>query len=266
MKRLYTTVASTLLALSLHTQAASIVTAERSFEQQNFEKALTELKPLVSEGDADALYLLGVMTRDGLGVSVDTEEAKRLFEAAARQGHLRSVNALRAIKNETYKLEFAKVQPEAEAGKAQAQNRLGEMYEFGQGVDRDLDSAFAWFGKAADQGLIAAVHNVARSHNFGSGTPVNYVVAEQLYLEAAQQGYADSMFFLGTLYATKNGNDDRIDPDLLAYAWMHAASARGNVTAGVIEKRLLMKLDEQGRKEAEQLAQTFVEKYVTPFK
>ena len=259
-------VAATLIALSFNAQAASILAAERAVEQKNYSAALEELKPLVRDGDAEALYLLGVLTRDGLGKTADKVEAMRLFESAARQGHLESVNALRAIKNEEYKVEFDSLLADAEGGQARAQNRIGEMYEYGQGVERNLENAFEWYSKAAKQGLLAAVHNLARAYNFGTGTEIDYQQAEVLYREAATQGYADSMFFLGTLYATKNGNEKQTDPDQLAYAWMNAASERGNQTAGVIKQRLLMKLDDTGRSEAESLAAEFVATYVTPFK
>lgn len=264
-KHFGTLVTAILFTLSINAQAASILAAERAVEQQNYSEALDELKPLVRDGDAEALYLQGVLTRDGLGLSADKNEAMRLFESAARQGHLESVNALRAIKNEEYKVEFDRLLSDAEGGKASAQNRIGEMYEYGQGVARNLTSAYEWYRKAASQGLLAAVHNLGRAYNFGTGTEVDYQQAEAFYREAAAQGYADSMFFLGTLYATKNGNEKQTDPDQLAYAWMNAASERGNQTAGVIKQRLLMKLDEAGRSEAEAMAAEFVATYVTPF-
>ena len=263
--QLKTSLALIALSISLNTHGASIVAAERAFEQKEYTAALSELKPLVSDGNADALYLMGVLTRDGLGLTADKEEAQRLFESAARQGHLESVNALRSIKNEAYKVEFDQTLPKAESGSATAQNRIGEMYEFGQGVERNLDSAFEWFSKAAEQGYTAGIHNLARAYNFGSGTTVDFKRAEALYREAAGQGYADSMFFLGTLYATRHGNQTEADPDQLAYAWMNAASERGNSTANVIKQRLLMKLDSQGRAEAERLAERFTAEYVTPF-
>lgn len=265
MKRVTTLLASLFLVSSFSAQAASIIAAERAFEQKDYAATLSELKPLVRDGDPEALYLVAVLYRDGLGVKADTERAKGYFESAARQGHLNSVNALRAIKNEQYKIEFKEVEPKALQGVASAQNRLGEMYEYGQGVSRDLNAAFDWYSQAAAQGLTPAIHNLARSYNFGSGVEVDYVKAEALYRQAANEGYAASMFFLGTLYATQNGNDASVNPDVLAYAWMHSAAGRGDLTARTIEQRLLMKLDEQGQSEAKDLARAFEGRFVTPF-
>lgn len=266
MKKLTSLSLALVLSVSAATvQAASIVAAERAYEQKDYAAALEELETLVKENDTDALYLMGKMYRNGEGVTKNHQQAETLFASAARQGHLKSVNALRSIKNEAYKIEFDEYLPKAQQGDAQAQNRIGEMYEYGQGVTRDLDQALAWFRKAADQGSVEGWHNLARSYNFGNGTAVDFAKAEELFRRAANQGYADSMFFLGTLYATHNGTDTSVDSDVMAYAWMHSAAERGSVTARTIEPRLLMKLDNGKREEAEQLAKAFAGRFVTPF-
>lgn len=265
LKRLTSLITALLIVASAEVRAASILAAERAYQQKDYAKAVDELTPLVRDGDPGALFLMAVLYRDGLGVSANPQQAKNYFEQAARQGHLDSVNALRALKNREYRAEFEEILPRAEEGLASAQNRIGEMFEYGQGVDRDLSAAFAWYSKAADQGLIAAVHNVARSYNFGSGVDVDYRKAEELYRRAANEGFADSMFFLGTLYATQNGNDESVNPDVLAYAWMQSAAGRGNLTARTIGPRLLMKLDEQGQDQAKDLAKAFEGRFVTPF-
>ena len=40
----------------------------------------------------------------------------------------------------------------ANAGDAQAMSKLGSSYEYGQGVDRDLSMALAWYKKAKEAG------------------------------------------------------------------------------------------------------------------
>ena len=44
----------------------------------------------------------------------------------------------------------------AEQGHAGAQNNLGVMYNNGQGVQQDYESAAYWWGKAAKQGNVKA--------------------------------------------------------------------------------------------------------------
>ena len=266
MKRLGSLTCALLLSFQIvQAQAASIVAAERAIAQSAYDKALDELRPLAKDNDPDALYLLGTLYRDGKGVEQDKDQATLYFNSASRQGHLESVNALRGMKNEVYKQEFDRLLPDAESGVASAQNRIGEMYEFAQGVARDLPKAFEWYTKAAAANYLPAIHNLARSYNFGTGTAVNFEKAESLFRQAATQGYAESMFFLGTMYATHNGSDQSIDPDVLAYAWMQCAAERGSQTANTIAGRFKMKLQGGKLNEAETLAATYRERFVAPF-
>jgi TPR repeat protein len=265
---------STLLAaagllFSLHTTsalAASVDAAQRAIDAGDYAKALSELESLVKNQDPAAMNLQGQMYENGWGVEKNTDMARRYYESGARQGHLESVNSLRALKNREYKVEFDRLLPAAQDGDGDAQNRIGEMYEFGQGVARDNDEAIKWYRKAADQNVITAWHNLGRSYNFGTGVEQDYVQAEQWYRKAAEQGHMDAMFFLGTLYSNSHGQDTSVDTNILAYAWMHNAAEMGNGTARAIEARLLMKLDESQLEEAQSLAERYKARFVTPFK
>ncbi|NVK43130.1 MAG: sel1 repeat family protein [Oceanospirillaceae bacterium] len=257
------------LLLSLHNApllAADLGKATRAFEKQDYSAALGELESLSREGNPDALNMLGQMYENGWGVAEDPARAMELYKRGANQGHLDSVNNLRRMKNIEYRKELEEVEPRAKEGDAQAQNRLGEMYEFGYGVDRNALEAYNWYRRAADQGLVSAMHNIGRCYNFGTGVEQNYAEAERWYRRAAEQGHMDAMFFLGTLYSNHHGSDDSADADVIAYAWMHNSAQLGNVTAAAIEKRLLMKLDPTQTTAAETLAADYLSKYVTPFK
>jgi TPR repeat protein len=50
-----------------------------------------------------------------------------------------------------------------------AQNVLGLMYEDGKGVEQNDHEAFNLYKSAADQGLAAAQHNLARMYESGIG-------------------------------------------------------------------------------------------------
>ncbi|WP_432696539.1 tetratricopeptide repeat protein [Marinobacterium sp. YM272] len=260
------TTAGLLLNLQVElVSAASISAAKRAFDEQNYSEALSELTPLAQDGNPAALNMLGKMYENGWGVDADADTAKRYYERGARQGDLESVNSLRALKNKAFKKEFDSLLPDAEAGNAGAQNRIGEMYEFGQGVERDPDAAFAWYQKAADQGNLTAWHNLGRCYNFGTGVEQNYETAEAWYRKAAEQGHQQAMFFLGTLYATNHGGDTSHDSDVFAYAWLYNVAEQGDRTARAIESRLKMKLTEAQLNEAQALAEEYKTKYIEPF-
>jgi TPR repeat protein len=246
--------------------AADLGQASRDFDNKDYSAALDALEPLSKEGNPDALNMLGQMYENGWGVDKDLEKASALFKRGANQGHLDSVNGLRRLKNIEYRLELTSVRLKAEAGDASAQNRLGEMYEFGYGQERDPNLAYSWYQRAAEQKLVVAQHNLGRCYNFGTGVEQNFTEAELWYREAAQQGHMDAMFFLGTLYSNDHGLDHSADTNVIAYAWMHNSAQLGNATAAAIEKRLLMKLDATQTEAAQTLAEKYLDTYVRPFK
>ncbi|UTW11703.1 tetratricopeptide repeat protein [Marinobacterium rhizophilum] len=246
--------------------AADLGEASKAFENKDYSAALDALEPLGKEGNPDALSMLGQMYENGWGVDKDLERAASLFKRGANQGHLESVNGLRRIKNTEYQKELKSIRLSAEAGDAHAQNRLGEMYEFGYGLERDPNQAYDWYLRAAEQNLVAAEHNIGRCYNFGTGVAQDFVQAELWYRKAAKQGHMDAMFFLGTLYSNNHGQDQSINTNVMAYAWMHNSAQLGNATAAAIEKRLLMKLDESQTQAAKNLAEEYLDQYVRPFK
>jgi hypothetical protein len=65
----------------------------------------------------------------------------------------------------------------ADKGDAQAQNKLGVMYDMGQGVPVDYAEAVKWYRKAADQGNPTAQYNLGYSYEFGHGVPQDDVQA-----------------------------------------------------------------------------------------
>lgn len=242
--------------------ANSLQDARSAIESQEYGAALEQLRPLAREGNPDASNLLGQMYEQGLGVEVNEEEAARLYRQGANQGHLDSVTSLRALQNKAFAQEFSRLMPIAKAGNAQAQNRIGEMLEFGQGVERDVEAAYQWFHRAAEQGEISAWHNLGRSYNFGSGVEQSYATAEEWYRKAAERGYTKSLFFLGTLYATDHGQDDSYSSDIIAYAWLKNAADLGDQTARPIAERLLLKLSADEIDIAKQLAERYKERYI----
>lgn len=187
-KAILLTTAGLLFGLQIEVATAALSDAERALEARDYTSALQELRPLAQEGNAAALNLLGQMYENGWGVEADPEMALRYYEQGARQGDLDSVNSLRALKNKAYKAEFDSLLPKAESGDAVAQNRVGEMYEFGQGVERNGDTAFQWYSRAAEQGNVTAWHNLGRAYNFGTGVAQDYAKAEGVVPQGCRAG------------------------------------------------------------------------------
>lgn len=254
------------LMLTLHmgsVSANSLQDARSAIESQNYATALEHLRPLARERNTAASNLLGQMYENGWGVEADEEEAARLYRIGANQGDLDSITNLRALQNKAFAIEYNQRLPIAEAGNGEAQNRIGEMLEFGQGIDRDKQAAFSWYQLAADQGEVSAWHNLGRSYNFGTGVSQDFKMAEDWYRQAAERGYTKSLFFLGTLYATNHGSDTSYNTDIIAYAWLQNAAELGDQTARPIAERLLLKLNSDEIDTAKQLAERYKDRYIT---
>src|SRR5580700_1309361 len=68
--------------------------------------------------------------------------------------------------------QLADLSKKALEGDTNAQLRMGLAFEFGQGVDKDLDQAMRWYHMAADRGDPIAQTDLAYLYESGSaGTP-----------------------------------------------------------------------------------------------
>lgn len=61
------------------------------------------------------------------------------------------------MKEDFFQLQFNKCKNDAEHGDVDAQFKLGQFYECGEGVKADEEKALYWYGKAADQGHDEAI-------------------------------------------------------------------------------------------------------------
>lgn len=129
-------------------------------------------------------------------------------------------NCYAKLQNDSLNEEIAKLYAQAaELGYAPAQNLLGKCYQDGRGVEKNVEKAFEWYKRAADQGLSEAQYNLARclERNYkklvflwmkraadqlhlkaivktgeyyedGYGTDKNYSLAKAQYLKAVERG------------------------------------------------------------------------------
>jgi TPR repeat protein len=117
-------------------------------------------------------------------------------------------------------------QPLADAGNAEAQDRIGLLYANGQGVTKDEAKAVEWYRKAADQGNADAELNISAYYLRGYGPlPRNVQIALVWLQKSAAQNSADAEFKLGFLYLSPPYEISR-DPEKAA-AWFRKAADQG---------------------------------------
>ncbi len=131
---------------------------------------------------------------------------------------------------------FNALKAKAESGNAQAQLKLGEAYEFGNGVKKNANLAVIWYQKAALKPCAYAQYSLASlyanqkkykdafywadkaakagsangqvslgvRYAMGDGIPKDYSKALYWFNKASEQGYYWGSFYAGALY--KNGH------------------------------------------------------------
>lgn len=81
------------------------------------------------------------------------------------------------------------LQERADTGDVSAMVRLGNLYQRGEGIDRDIDKAVVLFLSAAESGHAEAQFNLGNMYLLGEGVPLDEAWALTFYRLAAKQGH-----------------------------------------------------------------------------
>ena len=91
-----------------------------------------------------------------------------------------------------YATALKEFRPLADQGDAVAQNKLGLMYENGEGVTQDYAEAVKWYRKAAEQGYPLAQDNLGVMYFNGNGVLQDTIAAHMWFNIAAANGDPDA--------------------------------------------------------------------------
>jgi hypothetical protein len=140
-----------------------------------------------------------------------------------------------------YKIAFEKIYSLAKKGHADAQFKLGVMYEVGQSVPQNYEEAFEFYRMSAEQGHANAQNSLGWMYENGFGVPKNCKEAVKWYRLSADQGMDKAQYNLGIMYGKGLGV---IQDHVEAHKWFNLVGING---------------DEDGRKNMEK-----IEKLMTP--
>src|SRR5258705_207129 len=121
--------------------------------------------------------------------------------------------------------DFYSLQKQADAGDAQAQFALGNLYFRGLGVAQDYTQALIWYRRPAAHGNSNAENQLGYMAEEGWGQPQDYVAALSWYYKAADHGNADAQENIG--YIFQHGTGVQIDYRQ-AMSWFYKAAGQGN--------------------------------------
>jgi localization factor PodJL len=141
----------------------------------------------------------------------------------------------------------------AEAGIAEAQYRLGTLYQSGRLAGQDPTNTVFWLEKAAAQRHVAALYNLGSMYGTGRGVTRDPQVAVRYFRQAAELGDAYAQYNLARRCEEGQG----IAADLVeAWKWYQLAASGGIASANdgklALESRLTPQQMEQARRAVEE--------------
>ena len=164
-----TLTAASLFIFSVCLNAQNFEEGVEAYLAGNYLKAYRIWKPLAEKGGAVAMFNIGVLYAQGLGLE----------------------------RND--KIAFEWYRKSAEGGYAPAQFNFGTAYANGLGVEADDALAAKWWQAAANQGHLQAQYNLATLYYFGRGVGKNINTAKSWYQKAADRGDQRAKAALATI-------------------------------------------------------------------
>jgi enhanced entry protein EnhC len=204
--------------------------SDQNSDSEQLQKAKQIYTGLAEKGDSHAQLKLAYMLDKGLGASPDSVAAQRWYTASAEQGDalgqylLGQFYQVGQIGEPDYTLAKEWYQKSAEQ-LAKASVALGFIYET---VNDNYAEALYAYEKAASEGDIYGMYNLALMYEYGKGVSVDYTKAQALFTEAADKGLPEAMNQLAGMYFNALGQEKN---EQLAMTWYRKAAELGNANA-----------------------------------
>lgn len=204
--------------------------SDQNSDAEQLQKAKQIYTGLAEKGDSHAQLKLAYMLDKGLGSNPDSVAAQRWYTASAEQGNplgqylLGQFYQVGQIGEPDYALAKEWYQKAADQ-LAKASVALGFIDET---VNDNYAEALHAYEKAASEGDIYGMYNLALMYEYGKGVSVDYPKAQTLFTEAADKGLPEAMNQLAGMYFYALGQEKN---EQLAMAWYKKAADLGNANA-----------------------------------
>jgi TPR repeat protein len=188
------------------------------------DKAMDLIKQVLVH-DRSAEYLLGLTLLVGDDLPMDRKAGVTWIARAAEAGDPDAARdiAARLRNGESIEVDETKIaaalQPQADAGNAEAMRALGPMYIGGRGVKRDTAAGLDLMRRAAAKGSTGAEIDLSQLYlNGAPGVPVDRPEAMKWLAASANHGNVTAMVNLG--YMSVNNSTDLA----IGYCWLMRAA------------------------------------------
>ena len=169
------------------------------WDKKEWNESRNWLSKAAEQGYPEGQYQLAKTHLAGIdGDSWLFQKAIKLFEAAARGGHLKAQTELGLsywsgdIRTHTMEPNYGKavkwLSKAAIRGDVRAQTYLGYSYNDGKGVEQNSEKAVNWWRRAAEQNFALAEEAMGWAYEKGKGVPRNLREARKWYNRAKTHG------------------------------------------------------------------------------
>ncbi len=207
---------------------AGLPEALEAFDAGQYAVALPELTYLGDENNDVALFYLGKIYQEGLGVKANPVRALGYFKRAAdaynADGAYHAGKMLLNGEGVTADIQSGinYLKKAAYASHPQALYELGEIYANGvEGIESNSVYAFGYYLIGALRGDMKAQHKLSQMYFDGRGTPQDYEKSLKWLARSANQGYVIAQRDLAELRSTNKQMSNLSD----AYAWFSIIAA-----------------------------------------
>jgi tetratricopeptide (TPR) repeat protein len=175
------------------------------YAAKDYPSALDSYKRAFELGNTGALYALGAMYDDGIGVDKDPARARFYYEIAAQKKFAPALVSLGSQQERGIgaAADLAKAygfyKQAADFGDARAINKLGVFAEKGLVVAKDVKQARSYYEKSAAMGDSEAMINLARGYANGIGGRKDIGAARHWLARAASAGNAEAKHILAAV-------------------------------------------------------------------
>lgn len=145
---------------------------------QDFEQAFALFESESEKGNALAIFDMGRMFADGLGMNIDTQKAHVYYAKA--------LSAFQIV--------------ESKKAWEYTEYRIGKMFAQGLGTQQDYEKAGKWFTMSAKEKYKYAEYSLGGLYYRGQGIEQSYEIAFELYLKSAKQGFPYADFEVAKMY------------------------------------------------------------------
>lgn len=186
--------------------------------QKDEQEARKHIEMAAEKNLRSAQFYLGILYEKGIGGEQNLSKAVSWYEKAAASFHPRAMYKLGCIyeKNGLIEQALSEYRKAAEEGVEEAQDRLGQMYDQGLGVEQNDATAKLWYEKAATSSYFPAQRHLGLFYFEGRKTiPQDYEKAFFWLEKAALQGDKKSQEKLAFLF--QEGLGTAKDPAEAAY-------------------------------------------------